>query len=90
MQMAATNADGRDAITIREGGRRWATGKLRTLGDGLGTLGQSAAGRRDLRYRAFYEDFRGVIGAVPGFIAGIFVHDVPGPASSHDPIASKQ
>jgi hypothetical protein len=38
----------------------------------------------------FMKIFGGVMGAVPGFIAGVFVHDVPGPASSHDPIASKQ
>ena len=35
----------------------------------------------------FMKIFGGVIGAVPGFIAG-FVHDVPGPASSYDPRSS--
>jgi hypothetical protein len=34
--------------------------------------------------------FAGVIGAVLGCIAGIFVYDVPGPADSYDPTASKR
>jgi hypothetical protein len=55
--------------------------------------GRSANPRQAVAVSAiehFMKIFEGVIGAVPGFIAGVFVHDVPGPASSHDPIASKR